>query len=268
MSRVLTNRMISFRLLSIASLVCLSLTAGSSRTAGPMDASATDKLEAASRRYVGTPYRLFPLGEGSAERGSPKPLFNERGVDCVTFVEQSLAHALAPKPSEVVPFLQRIRYRSGRIHFGARNHFFLADWMENNGWLVEDDTRRIAGSRVKRVTKILDRSLPASEHGMQTWRGSLPAGGERLPLEVTYIPSGALPKSMVRFPGAAIVAFVPKRKDMDASHVGFVFRRNGWTLRHASSTRKRVVDEPFLRYVQRRGRGLLGVVVLRPRDFD
>jgi hypothetical protein len=224
------------------------------------------RLEAASRRYLGMPYRLFPLGEGSAERGSPKPLIDERGVDCVTFVEQSLAHGLAPTPSEVKPLLQRIRYRSGKIHFGTRNHYFLADWMANNAWLVEDDTLRVGGSLARSITKTLDRGLPAKEHGMQRWRASLPAGGARMPLTVSYIPSGAVARSVARFPAAAIVAFVPPGKDMDASHVGFVFRRDGWTLRHASSVRGRVVDEQFLPYVRRRGRHIAGIVVLRLRD--
>src|SRR5947208_1381551 len=133
----------------IASLLSLPLVVTTARFTGPPSAAPSQRLEIASRRYLGTAYRLFPLGEGSAERGSPKPPIRENGVDCMTFVEQSLAHALAPGPSDVVPLLQRIRYRSGKIDFGARNHYFLADWVPNNAWLVEDDTRRVGGASVR-----------------------------------------------------------------------------------------------------------------------
>jgi hypothetical protein len=229
-------------------------------------ASLYRRVEAASRRYMGTPYRLFPLGEGSAKLGSPKPLVDERHVDCMTYVEQALAHALASRPSEVAPLLQRIRYRDGHIRFGARNHYLLADWLPNNSWLVKDDTRRVGGKEARTVEKVLDRGLPAREGNLPQWRESLPARGGRTAETVTYIPSSSVPGCMSRFPEAAIVAFVSPRKSMDASHVGFVFRRNGWTLRHASSTRGKVIDEPFLDYVKRRGRGILGVAVLDVRD--
>ncbi len=236
--------------------------AGRERTALPF----SQRLEAASRKYVGTRYLLGPLGEGSPSLGSPKPLINERCVDCVTYLEQSLAHALAERPADVMPLLQRIRYRRGEINFGARNHFFLADWVRNNGWLLADGTRSVGGSAARTVEKRLDRSIPARESGLPEWSTRLPEGGREVPFTVTYIPSAALPKVSSRFPQAAIVAFVSPRKDLDSSHVGFVFRRNGLTLRHASMTKGRVVDQPLLPYVKRRGSHILGVAVITLRD--
>ena len=84
-------------------------------------------------------------------------------------------------------------------------------------------------------------------------------------MTIACIPSGAVAPAVERFPDAAIVAFVPRRQAMDSSHVGLVFRRNGWTLRHANSTKGRVVDEPFLAYVRRRERSISGIVVMSLR---
>src|SRR5438067_7878378 len=81
------------------------------------------RLEAVSRRHLGTPYRLDPLGEGPGGAVDRDPLYTWRCADCVTFVEECLAEALAPAAAGVPDMLRRIRYRDGRVAFESRNHY-------------------------------------------------------------------------------------------------------------------------------------------------
>jgi hypothetical protein len=119
---------------------------------------------------------------------------------------------------------------------------------------------------VRTAEKLLDRGLPARVSELPNWRKSLPARGGKTSLTISYLPADRVGRCMDRFPAESIVAFVSPKRSMDASHVGLVFKRGGAsTLRHASSTRRKVVDESLLLYLKRRGKHILGVAVLRLR---
>ena len=120
----------------------------------------SERLEAVSSRFLGTPYKLYPLGEGKDGEFDRGPLMDLSAVDCTTFIEQAMALSLEPDLVKVERTLARIRYKEGRVSYLARNHFPEVDWIPNNispGFL-KDVTRAIGGKRVETVSKKISKA--------------------------------------------------------------------------------------------------------------
>ena len=102
------------------------------------------RLEYFSKKLQGTPYRLGPMGEGTLDPIEPEPLVYLDSVDCVTFLEHTLAMALAPSEDSLFNVLQKIRYLGGEISYRTRKHYLLADWVGEGKFArvlpVEGDT--------------------------------------------------------------------------------------------------------------------------------
>ena len=111
---------------------------------------------------VGTEYNGGPLSEGGAGAYDADPLVDLKRVDCVTFVEQSVALSIAPDFEEMVEQLQQIRYKNGKINYEARNHFMISDWIRNNPF-CQDVTTQLGVKAPYRVKTFLS----WSKH--QTW---------------------------------------------------------------------------------------------------
>ncbi len=211
------------------------------------------RLEATSAGFLGTPYVLSPLGEG--EGPDPDPLERFDAVDCVTYVEEAMALALAPTPGRVLPTLTQLRYGSGEPAWAARNHVMEAQWLPENlrkGYVV-DVTRKWGGEVVRTVQKKLD---------AQTWRQKS-AQALALPPEAqpqgTYaldiVPAADALEVLSRAPSMLMVVVVRADKASlvtRVSHVGFLEQGpKGPLLRHASRSFGKVVDEPLARFLAR-----------------
>ncbi|WP_426753729.1 N-acetylmuramoyl-L-alanine amidase-like domain-containing protein [Myxococcus sp. Y35] len=227
-----------------------------------------------SERFINTPYVLSPLGEGHGV--DPDPTFRLDAVDCLTFVEQSLALSLAASEEDVAPLLERIRYASMPT-YEDRNHLMEAQWLPNNirkGFLA-DVTRRYAGEDAVAVTKTLTRltwqsrssqalGLPKAQQVVGTYSlNMLPL--ERVMAHARDIPSGTI--------------LVVLREDLPLkatriTHLGFVVQRKKRTyLRHASrGGYNRVVDEDLETFLARNARyakwKVTGVSLFEPRRPD
>lgn len=220
------------------------------------------RLELTSAQALDTPYRLGPLGEGPGAPFDQKPLINFKEVDCVTFCEQSLALALAKDHAETVKILQKIRYKNGQIAMEKRNHYFMADWVPNNRWLVKDISASLPGHQWLSRT-ISHRQLFAS----QNFTG-IEAIGDR-DLKQAYLPTARL-HELPRFlqPGD-IGVLIQNRPGIFAAHTGFFFRQagGGWVYRNATSIGpKKVVDTPYADLVAslQRSKNLIGIALVRP----
>ncbi len=205
------------------------------------------RLQLYSARAKGTPYSLFCLGEGPTAKYDRDPLLDFSRADCVTFVEQILALALAKNYEQMFATLQRIRYQNGEISFTTRNHYTHADWIPNNSWLLEDVTEEIGGPLCQDMTKTIDRpgffrKLGVPDHELQNV--SAPQT-----LTIKFIPTASLPKIKNKLQGGEIVSIIQKMPGIFSAHMGFIFRDEYGNVlfRHASSRKEtnQVTDEFF-----------------------
>ncbi|MCE9667924.1 DUF1460 domain-containing protein [Myxococcus stipitatus] len=220
------------------------------------DAPLSERLLKMSGRFLDTPYQLSPLGEGTGV--DPDPTFRLDAVDCLTFVEQSLALGMARTEADVAPLLERLRYASAPS-YEDRNHLMEAQWLPNNvrkGFLV-DATRRLGGADVVAVTKTLTRHTwqSRSSQALQLPPERQVVGSftlDMLPLERVMAHARDIPSGTI---------LVVLREDLPlkatrVTHLGFVVQRKQRTyLRHASrGGYNRVVDEDLETFLARNAR--------------
>jgi len=214
--------------------------------------SLSERLVQMSERFLGTPYLVSPLGEGSGK--DPDPLIRFDAVDCLTFVEETIALGLSSSWEEVERLLTRIRYADQPV-YAQRNHLMESQWIPNNiqkGFLTTV-THRYGGDRTHAVWK---------EISERTWESK---AARQLGLTGAERPIGKYGLSVVDLkdaPGIAsrvvsgtILAIVREDRPFSVtriSHVGFVIQKNKRTyLRHATRTFGRVVDEDLKTFLSR-----------------
>jgi len=214
--------------------------------------SLSERLVQMSERFLGTPYLVSPLGEGSGK--DPDPLIRFDAVDCLTFVEETIALGLSSSWEEVERLLTRIRY-ADQPTYAQRNHLMEAQWIPNNiqkGFLTTV-TRRYGGDRTQGVWK---------EISERTWESK---ASRQLGLTGAERPIGKYALSVVdlqdapaiasRVVSGTILAIVREDRISSVtriSHVGFVIQKNRRTyLRHATRTFGKVVEEDLKTFLSR-----------------
>src|SRR5262249_20313307 len=124
--------------------------------------SASSRIEALSRRFLGKPYLVNPL-IGSAER--PEVFVASLdGFDCVTYVETIFALARASCPDEFSQWLRRIRYKNAQAEWKHRNHY-MTQWIRNNaqsGLLRRLSPRDVHMTTKQRVLNIIPKLPPVN----------------------------------------------------------------------------------------------------------
>jgi Protein of unknown function (DUF1460) len=238
---------------------------------GPREgAPLSQRLDAISEKFLDTPYLHSPLGEG--EGIDPDPTIRFDAVDCLTFVEQTLALGLAPTPDEVPGLLQALRY-GDRPAYEDRNHLMEAQWLPNNvrkGFL-RDVTADYGGKDTVRVRKVLSE---------ESWRSGssralqLPPDAQlRGEFDLDVIPLEKVGGLLREIPTGTILVVVREdrpNKVTRITHLGFVVqkRRRTW-LRHAARSHyARVVDEDLVTFLTRNSKyskwPVVGVALYQP----
>lgn len=203
------------------------------------------RIEFISKALLGTPYRGYTLIGGP--RKPEKFVARDDAFDCVTYLEAVLAAAMVKSPDGYQPMLKQIRYRDGAVSWRERNHYF-SQWCDNN----------VASQRCK----------PVAVPGLATVDKTLnfmPALGARR-VSLNAVSRTDLIDNKQLLVTGDIIAFLSQRPKLDYFHVGFVVVApdGGLWLRHAAKSRRRVVDEPLIRFlvVNR----VKAVTLLRPRE--
>lgn len=235
-------------------------------------ASLHQRLLGVSARFLGTPYVASPLGEGSGV--DPDPTFRTDAVDCLTFVEETLALSLARRDDEVPTLLEHLRYASTPV-YEDRNHLMEAQWLPNNirkGFLA-DVTRRYGGEDTVQVQKKLTAHTWTSRSSQEL----------KLPKErqltgtftLNVIPLERVLAHARRIPSGTIMVIVRDDLPLKATritHLGFVLQKGKRTwLRHAARNGyARVVDEDLETFLARNSRytkwKVTGVSLFEPRQ--
>ena len=110
------------------------------------------RIELISQWFLGLPHEHDPLGEGAQEDADPLTRYDL--FDCLTFVEEVLALALAGDPAHATEVRLDLRY-DGRADYAARRHFMELQWLPDNverGYLV--DTTASYGDVVHREREV------------------------------------------------------------------------------------------------------------------
>lgn len=225
------------------------------------------RLKLVIERSVGTPYHDGPLGEGPSGTHDKDPLVDLTRVDCVTYVEQSLALASAPSYEKAVENLQRIRYRNGKIDYESRNHFMISDWIANNPYCV-DVTQKLE-TPTETVTRTISRKdffklLKADEVGQDT---------PDQDVTLCYVPAARTAEAAGALPDLALVVFIGKVDWLFSLHCGVYVRDEAGEgkLYHASSKAGKVVPVSLEDYVESQaGRyiGFTAYAITEPKFFE
>lgn len=198
-----------------------------------------ERINYFSSSMKGKPYYLGPMGEGMSIYPDYKPRVNFSEMDCMTYMEHALALAYSKNYNNFFDILQGIRYKNGIIDYNTRNHFLIADWVENNPQFSIPDFQ-------PKFEKEVDKKKFFKNLAIENTKVSVP-----------YFPKGEaiIYADSVRFAkdtifGVAILSDLP---GLDAAHTGFVIgsgKKVGLTFRHASQLKGKVIEQPLSEFLK------------------
>ena len=234
--------------------------------------SLSERIEYISALWLGRPYTDGPLGEAGGH--DPEPVLRYDTFDCLTYIEEVLATALAPDPLSVHTVRMGLRYRNGGPYtYENRRHFMLAEWIPGvveDGWMV-NITASFFG-----IEETV-RELTLAHWNYWHARGNFPLDDERFPtgpLGYTYLPAEQALLQASSIPSGSVIFFLRETVDWSpiiVTHVGLVVSGDTPTLRHASKRRGGVYDESLETYIQSQidweGWPLEGLIILAPMDY-
>ncbi len=199
-------------------------------------------MVALGRSFLGTPYSAHTLENNAEER----LVVNLREVDCVTFVENTLALARCAKlkvdsMEEFSAQLQRIRYRGEIINgYSSRLHYF-SDWIVDNAekGIVEDVTAQIGGIRMEKTINFMSTHRSSYKQlADDAVLKEITLQEEQLNArELWFLPKEKLAKAQEHIRDGDILAITTSIAGLDVSHTGLaVWEKKQLKLLHAPIT--------------------------------
>lgn len=214
--------------------------------------------------YLGTPYVAHTLDLEGEER----LIVNRQEVDCILFVEYTLAEALGGSFNEN---LQRIRYRNGVIDGYTSRLHYTSDWIENGvrGGFLTDVTALHSPH-----TQPLNLSFMSTHPQRYKKLAQSPEDVARMAeceqrltgKVVRWLPEDALPDGGLPWiHDGDILAITTQVSGLDIAHVGIALYRQGKLhLLHASSSLKKVViSHTPLHQMLKKNKSWTGIRVVR-----
>ncbi len=268
--------------LAQADQAVLAVRTGSPPLIDPEDASVLrDKLALASkhtslrnrtlavaRSFENTPYGLL------SKTAQEYLVISARLFDCWTFVETSLAIALASRheeagPDRVADYVRQLRYWGGTVDGYASRIHYLSGWFrqaQDLGYL-RDVTQELGGQPFQKDINYMsthpEQYPPLREP--ETLRRILQVEARLSRRTLYYIPQQDIERVEAQLRAGDIIAITSARPGLDFAHLGFAVVQHGRIhLLHASSLQKRVVvsAQPLGAYV-RSQKGQTGIAVIR-----
>ena len=219
----------------------------------------SDPMLRIGKSYLGTRYVANTLDRNEVEQ----LVINTKEVDCLTFVEYTLAQALG---SSFADNLQRIRYRDGIINGSPSRLHYTSDWIDNglrNGFLTDvtarnsSHTTKLALSYMSTHPKQYKKLVDSPENVTQMAEYEKALSGKT----VSWLPKSELSWIM----DGDIIAITTKLPGLDIAHVGIAqYIKGKLHLLHASSTLGKVVvsDDP-LNHMLNNNKSWTGIRVVR-----
>lgn len=228
-----------------------------------------------AKKFLGTPYVSKTLDQEKEEC----LVINTKQLDCTTYVENVLALAWCAKQgktsfNDFCDVLAKVRYIGGKVAYTSRQHYFTI-WMDDNvkEKLVKHVSLPPAPLSAKRKPNVNYMTTHVSDYSMlyahKQWIKDIEKMEKKVnEIELTYIPKQQLAKSgqyRNYVKDGDIIAIVTNMKGLDVSHVGFaVWHNDGLHMMHASSKKKKVVDDNVTLYDYLKGnKNAVGISLLR-----
>jgi len=229
---------------------------------------------------IGTWFLNTPYVEKTLEiEGEEKLVINFMGLDCTTYLESVVTLARLAKQNrysfdDYEKELEYLRYRDGQLkEYPSRLHYF-SDWIFNNQkkGIIKDITREIGGEIYDNHPSFMSENpgfypqLSKTEFVDQIKITE----AEIKTRSYYYLPKDSLYSYEDKIKSGDIIAITISMDNLDISHVGFAFEKNGRIhLLHASSKLKKVVisEKPLVDYLMG-NKSQSGVMVCRPINPD
>ena len=230
------------------------------------------RMKSVTTPLLGLPYILDGIGELQAPDTDPFVRYD--GFDCLTFVEEAIALALAYDQAQLADIRLHLRYHSDEYTYETRNHFMISQWIPNaiaKGYL-RDITHTLGETHV--VSKEITRQnweRWRGRHGFEIDPSEFPVGKYRLGLLSLDAALQAIPN----LPEGALILVVRQNNPHNPvwiSHLGFVVRHSDTDIRirHATKLAGGVVKEHYLKWyfehLRQYRRPIEGILVLMPQD--
>jgi len=214
------------------------------------------------KSFLGRPYVAHTLEETESEQ----LVVNFRTFDCTTFVETTMAlalalhelpeHNLAKYDQLFRTYLTKIRYRNGVVDgYASRLHYF-SEWLRDNErkGLLRDVTRHMGGIQVAKPVSYMT-AYPWKYPKLtdpSTYRQVASIEAAISQQSFYFIPKKNIRAIENQLKEGDIVMLMAARPGLDMKHVGFVVWQDGHAhLLHASSEYGEVVitEESLADYV-------------------
>jgi hypothetical protein len=225
------------------------------------------------KSFLGVEYVAGTLDNNAKEE---KLVIKITGLDCVTFVENTLAISRIiregkPDYDSYRSELQNIRYRNGEINgYASRLHYF-SDWIYDNQkkGIVEDITKEIGGESYNKNIDFMSSHVDSYKQ-LKNNPGLV---DEIIAVEndingrkMYYIRKDKVDDYYDSMQTGDIIATTTKIDGLDITHTGFVFKDNGKVkFMHASITKGEIVisSESLKDYLSKNAKQS-GIMVVRP----
>lgn len=206
-----------------------------------------EKIVKISEFFIDIPYNKGSISETAEMEGSLTIDFE--GVDCMTFLEYVETLRLSHDYESFKSNLSWLRYFNGVVSFQNRRHFF-SDW--DNIPTLKNITSEIGETYFKTTFKELNKI-----NEQKKWIEGLPVRLKK----IAYIPRDSIVNIINRIDSVFYCGFYTPKEGLDVTHVGIIIKeKNHLILRHASSIKGKVIDEPFIEYTMEKD----GIILYKP----
>ncbi len=213
------------------------------------------KTDFISSYFLDIPYRSSTLiGNKNSEEVF---VINLEGMDCFTFIDYVEAMRISSSFEDFLVNVRKLRYKSGKVSFKNRNHFFT-DWKYSNKKFIDDVTLSISDNSAICIEK----KLNLKENGSKILQGITV-----IKRKIFYIPVNFIKEKIIdNLKTGDYIGIYSEKEGLDVSHTGIIIRKsNNLFLRHASSQEniKKIIDSNFISYVKKKP----GIIVFRPKEL-
>ena len=234
-----------------------------------------DIIVEVGKSFIGTDY----LSHGLEKDGDEQLVINLTGLDCTTFLENSLVFARCIKKGKTSfedyqKELQFIRYRDGVIdEYPSRLHYF-SDWIYDNvkKGIVEDITKELGGEKIKFNLNFMS-THPESYKQLNENPDFIPPikkqEKEISCREYYFIPKDEFASKDDSIHNGDLIAITTTVEGLDIGHIGIAVKMDDGRIHllHAPSpnTKVHITQEPLSDYLMKYKRHS-GVIVLRATE--